>query len=64
MAEYPLPTELPRWAVYGPDGLLVTRVATPPDGSVTHIGADFVLGVWRDDLGVERVRMYRLIKTG
>ncbi|MDP2957210.1 MAG: hypothetical protein Q8N53_12375 [Longimicrobiales bacterium] len=64
VAEYGLPTEPQRWAVYGPGGLLLGRVATPPDGTVTHIGADFVLGVWRDDLGVERVRMYRLIRAG
>lgn len=64
VAEYGLPTESQGWAVYGPGGLLLGRVATPPDGTVTHIGADFVLGVWRDDVGVERVRMYRLIKAG
>jgi hypothetical protein len=27
-----------------------------------HIGPDFVLGVWRDDLDVEHARLYELIK--
>jgi len=30
----------------------------PPEGRITEIGADYVLGVWKDDLGVGTVRMY------
>ena len=30
--------------------------------AVMEIGPDYVLGTWQDDLGVEQVRLYRLIK--
>jgi hypothetical protein len=30
---------------------------------VQQIGGDFVLGVWRDELDVEYVRLYQLIKN-
>ena len=43
-------------------GRFLGTVDTPANGFVTHIGADFVLGVWLDELDVEQVRMYRLIK--
>jgi len=52
----------PRWAVFDPEGRLVGNVGTPQNGYVTHIGSDFVLGVWRDEMDVEQVRVYRLIK--
>jgi len=29
---------------------------------VTHIGDDFVLVIWEDELGVQQVQMYELIK--
>ena len=29
---------------------------------ITHIGEDFVLAVWEDDLGIQQVRMYELVK--
>jgi hypothetical protein len=37
-------------------------VTTPADFRITQIGDDFMLGVWRDDLDVEHVRMYELLK--
>ena len=51
-----------RWAVFDPDGRLLGKVAVPNGGSVREIGADYVLGVWRDELDVEQVRLYRLSK--
>jgi len=63
VAEYALPSEPQKWVVYGPTGLLIGRAQTPPDGAVTHIGEDFILGVWRDELDVELVRMYRLSRS-
>ena len=52
----------PRWAVFDPEGRFLGNVPTPRNGQVTHIGSDFVLGVWRDEMDVEQVRVYRLIK--
>jgi hypothetical protein len=34
----------------------------PAPGRVTQIGSDYVLGIWTDDLDVEQVRLYALIK--
>lgn len=50
------------WVVVDPDGRLLGAVQLPPRFRPRHIGDDFVLGVWRDELDVERVRMYRLEK--
>lgn len=48
------------WTVFAPGGQLVARVEMPPEFRAHQIGADFVLGVATDDLGVERVRLYDL----
>ena len=37
---------------------------TPADLSVIEIGADYLLGTWRDELDVEHVQLYELIKPG
>jgi len=52
----------PEWDVYDAEGSMLGTVRMPAGFRATHIGADFVLGVWRDEDGVEYVRMYRLIK--
>jgi hypothetical protein len=62
VSEYALPTESPSWAVFDAGGGFLGTVDTPANGFVTQIGADFVLGVWRDELDIQQVRMYRLIK--
>jgi hypothetical protein len=48
------------WTVFAPEGRALGTVETPPGLRIMEIGADYVLGVWRDDLDVEHVRMYRL----
>lgn len=60
--EYSLPTEQTTWTVFDPQGRFLGNVATPPGGEVDQIGADFLLGVWVDDMDLEQVRMYRLLK--
>ena len=54
--------ETPRWTIFGPDGVMQGDVITPPGLTVTEIGTDYVIGVHRDDLGVERVQVYGLVK--
>jgi len=62
VAEYLVLEETPTWQVFAPDGRWLGTVATPADGRIMDIGEDYVLGVWRDEMGVETVRMYGLVK--
>ena len=59
---YTLPGEQPSWVVFRDDGRYLGEVETPIGAEVTHIGDDFVLVIWENDLGIEQVRMYELIK--
>ena len=52
-----------RWLVFGPDGEGLGSVDMPPGLTVRQIGSDFVVGVWRDENGVEYVRRYRMDRT-
>ena len=52
----------PSWSVFDPEGRLLGTVVTPEDFAPKHIGDDFVLGVWKDEVDVERVRLYPLEK--
>jgi hypothetical protein len=51
-----------RWQVFDPDGVFLARVNMPVGFEVRDIGEDYVLGMVRDELGVERLRLYRLEK--
>jgi len=51
-----------RWTVFNPAGRMLGVVRVPRGGRVTEIGADYLMGVWRTDLDVPQVRMYRLFK--
>jgi hypothetical protein len=62
VAEYKLEDEQPSWAVFDPEGRFLGTVDTPVDVRVTHIGSDFLIGVWNDDMDVEYVHVYDLIK--
>jgi len=53
-----------RWSVFDPDGVWLGDVTTPPRLNVQEIGADYVLGNATDELDVERVLLYRLVKPG
>ena len=75
---YSLPgTDLPPFQVYSPEGAWLGTIAMPPGLSLEppsglqlgiglkagfEIGDDYILGVWRDELDVEYVRMYALEK--
>lgn len=53
-----------RWGVYDPDGRLLGTVETPRDLQILQIGGDFVLGRAEDELEIEHVRLYELVKPG
>ena len=59
---YATSDEQQSWAVFRDDGRYLGVVDTPMGAQVTHIGDDFVLVIWEDDLEVQQVRMYELIK--
>ena len=48
------------WRVFGSDGRLLAVIETPERYTVMSVGADWIAGVWQDDLDVEYVRVYRL----
>jgi hypothetical protein len=53
---------LTKWTVFDPAGRWITDVTTPEGLRLTWIDSDRILGVWRDELGVEYVRVYSLDK--
>jgi hypothetical protein len=53
----------PRWTVFDPIGQMLGVVSVSERFTVHQIGSDFVLGRWRDDLDVEHVQLYKLLKT-
>ena len=59
LLEDPGPQE---WDIFDGEGRLVGYLVTPSDFEITDIGADFVLGFHTDELGVQTVRMYRLVR--
>jgi len=50
------------WDVFDREGVFLGTVSHALRFAPTHIGSDFVLGVWRDENGVQLIRMYRLVK--
>ncbi len=47
------------WTVFDATGMPIARAATPANLDVLAIGADWLLGRARDELGVERVRLFQ-----
>lgn len=52
--------EIPQWTVFTPEGRMLGTLAVPSGLRVFEVGADYILGVWRDDLDVEHVRLHGL----
>lgn len=58
---YPRPGEDgTEWAVFGTEGEWLGDVAMPVGLEVYEIGRDYVLGGWRDELGVNYVRRHEI----
>ena len=61
-ADYRLtPAEPFRWTIITPEGQLRGRITTSSRLRILDIGADYVLGVERDELDIERVVVYSLV---
>lgn len=52
--------ETATWHVVSPDGAPPVSIRLPGPFRPTDIGAEYLLGVWTDELGVEHVRLYPL----
>jgi len=52
----------PCWTVFDRDGRMLGEVLTPKRFTLHQIGADFVLGRWADDLDVQHIQMFELVK--
>lgn len=50
------------WSIFAPNGSWLGEVEVPGTFDVTDIGRDYVLGVYRDELDEQSVRMYGLIR--
>jgi hypothetical protein len=61
--EYRLPGEESRiTTVFDPEGRVVETLVLPPGLRIEEIGEDYILGVYRDELGVEYLRSYDLTR--
>jgi hypothetical protein len=54
--------ERPRWTVFDPSGRMLGMVEMPDRFTIHQIGPDFVLGSGKDEMDIEHVRLYELIK--
>ncbi len=63
--EYRLPGEESRiTTIFDPEGRMVESLVLPRDLRIEEIGEDYILGVSRDDLGVEYLGLYSLTRSG
>lgn len=56
------PSGSDNWLVFDVEGALTARASIPEGLTVLHIGPDHILGVRRDELDVEFVELYGLIR--
>jgi hypothetical protein len=56
------PTRVP-YDVFAPDGIWLGEVVMPTDLEIFEIGDDYVLGIDRDDLGVEYIVLFSLVRA-
>lgn len=49
-------------SVFDPTGVWLGHVILPPSLRIFEIGPDYVLGATRDELGIERVELYDLVR--
>ena len=63
MADYASPWSVPRaWTILAPEGRWLGSVEMPPGFTPIQLREDRILGVERDDLGVERVVLRELLR--
>ena len=50
------------WRVVDRDGLFIAELRTPPGFFLLEVGADFVLGLHKDEVERESVQLYRMMR--
>ena len=61
--EYRRPGEtVPRWTVFNREGELLGTLSLPDRFVLDDVGNDYVLGRWSDEMDIEHVQLYGLIK--
>lgn len=61
--EYVIPGSAQReWTIFDPSGNRIAKVAVPKQFRLFQAGRDYVLGVWRDSVDVDYLRVYPLVK--
>ncbi|MXV96679.1 MAG: hypothetical protein F4Z92_12665 [Gemmatimonadetes bacterium] len=53
----------PLWTVFDPEGRVLGFVETPEGLTILEIGAEYILGHTTDDLGVESVQVWPLVRA-
>jgi hypothetical protein len=51
------------WSIFSATGRYLGDLAVPAGFTPLSWSDDLVAGVWRDDLGVERIRVYRIERS-
>ena len=52
------------WTVFSDEGILLGALQLPDRFDVLEFGPDYVLGVWKDEMDVEYVRLHALVRGG
>lgn len=52
------------WTVFDPEGRVLGFVETPSELDVFEIGADYLLGRATDEIGIERIQVWELERSG
>ena len=61
--QYAAPRDsLANWDIFDESGRYLTVITVPLAFNIVDVGSDDVLGIWRDELGVESIRLYELQK--
>ncbi len=55
-------TERDNWIVFASDGRMIATVDAPEGLTLMDIGDDYVVSLWKGELGVEYVRVHELVK--
>lgn len=57
-----VPIQPSHFSVFDSDGVWLGDIETPGRFAIREIGEDYLLGITRDELGVEYIRLYRLTR--
>lgn len=64
VGQYALPTDSRmNWLIFDPDGDVVANAETTPQFNPLEIGCDYVIAHATDEVGVERLELYKLTRT-